>query len=148
MYCTAVGTRSPQSHRHRVHVIQFGLAAGEWANSNLTVMLCRMNVEEEYAIAGRFWLSEMARMIQKGCKVIFIVSKDIVTNRIEVILNQVIFNQNSSKPCLIPIMFNCDLSNIDERLRQLLLPYVLLHHYDSNLYNRLKKAVFDECARD
>ena len=108
-------------------------------------MLRHMNVEEEYAIAGRFWLSEITRMTRKGYKVIFIVSTDAVTSRFEVILNQVIFNQNSREPCLIPIMFICDLSDIDEQLKELLQSYVLLHHHDSNLYDRLKLAVCDKC---
>ena len=141
----SVGTRNSPSYRHKAHVIHFGPDAGEWVNSKLTEMLCQMNVEEEYAIAGRFWLSEMARMIQKGYKVIFIVSRDIVTSHLEVMLNQVIFNQNSKEPCLIPILFKCNLNNIDEHLKQLLSPYVLLHDNDDNLYNKLKQAVCDEC---
>ena len=127
-------------------MIHFGPDAGEWVNSNLTEMLRQMNVEEEYAIAGRFWLSEITRMTKKGYKVIFIVSRDIVTSRFEVMLNQVIFNQNSRKPCLIPIMFNCDLNNVDDQLKELLEPYVLLYHCENNLYNRLKLAVCDKCC--
>ena len=125
-------------------MIYFGPDAGEWVNSHLTEMLHQMNVEEEYAIAGRFWLSGMARMIQKGCKVIFIVSRDIVTSHWEVMFNQVIINQNSWEPCLIPIMFNCTLNDIDSHLWQLLSPYVLLHHDDDNLYSKLTKAVCDQ----
>ena len=126
-------------------MIHFGPDAGEWVNSNLTEMLHQMNVEEEYAIAGRFWLFEITRMMNKGYKVIFIVSRDIVRSRFEIMLNQLIFNQSSRKPCLILIMFNCTLRNIDERLELLLRPYVLLHYNDPNLYNSLKQAVCGKC---
>ena len=123
-----------------------GSDAGKWVNSELTKMLCDMNVEEEYAIAGRLWLSEITRMTKKGYKVIFVVSRSVSTSRFEVMLNQVIFNQNFRQPCLIPIMFNCTLDDIDHELKDLLRPYVLLRHCDNNLYNNLKKAVCDKCC--
>lgn len=135
------------SHRHKAHVIHFDSQdARQWVDDNLTEMLLQMNVEEEYALAGRLWLSEITRMIRKGYKVIIVVSRDMITSRFEVILNQIIFKQNSKQSCLIPIMFNCTVNDFDENLKTLLLTYVLLYHDQSNLFDHLKQAICDRCS--
>ena len=118
--------------------------AKQWVNDHLVGMLHQMNVEEEYAIAGRPWFKEIRRMIKKHYKVIVVISEDIVsTSRFEAMLYQIMMKQSCSHPCLIPIMFNCTLEHFsDEELA----PYVLLHHDDVNLYDRLKKAICDKCC--
>jgi len=136
--------------KHKVHVVHFGSEdARRWVDDHLTGMLNRMNVEEEYAIAGRFWLSEITRIVKRGYKVIIIISKDIVTaSHSEVMLNHIILKQNSREPCLIPIMLNCTLANLDEDLSSLLQPYVILHHNEANLDKRLKQAICDKCDQN
>lgn len=115
----------------------------QWINNYLTKMLCQMNVQEEYAIAGRFWLSEITRMVRQGYKVIVVISSDVVTSHLDVMLNKMIFEQNSREPCFIPILFNCTLDDLHEHLKLLLKPYVLLKHNDTNIYDRLKQAIYD-----
>ena len=117
------------NNKHRAHVMHFNSEdAKQWMDNQLTKMLCRMNVEEEYAIAGRLWLSECTRMIKRGYKVIVLISKDVMTSRFEVTLNHIINRQDCRQPCFIPIMFNCKPDDLHDDLRSLLAPYVILHH--------------------
>ena len=118
--------------------------AKQWVDNHLTEMLHQMNVEEEYAIAGRLWLSESTRMIRRGYKVIVLISKDVVTSRFEITLNHIINRQDCRQPCFIPIMFNCTLGDLHDDLRSLLMSYVILHHDDTKLYDRLKQAICDQ----
>ena len=122
--------------KHKVHVMHFGSEdAIQWVDNHLTRMLHQMDVEEEYATAGRLWVQEIKRMVEEGFKVIIVINRETVTkNDFNVLLNQIIFKQNYKKPCLIPIT----LDNIDD---DQLNPYILLRHDDTNLYDRLKQAI-------
>lgn len=113
----------------------------QWINHDLTEMLNEMNVQEEYAIAGRTWLSESRRMIKRGYKVIIVISKDAIKDHLEVMLNHVIFNQNSEEPCIILIMYKCTRDDLHENIKSMLRPYVLLYHNDNNFCDRLKQAI-------
>lgn len=137
-----VAPRISCSHRHKAHVMHFDEEdAREWVNNHLIEILCKMNVEEEHAIAGRLWSKEISRMIGEGYKVIVVISKNIITkNHFETTLQQIIVKQNCRQPCLIPITFNCTLQNYDE-----LKPYVVLSHNQPDLYDRLKQAICDQC---
>ena len=133
---------APCNDKHRAHVMHFNSEdTKQWVDNELAKMLQQMNVEEEYAIAGRLWLSECTRMIRKGYKVIVLISKDVVTSRFEIALNHVINGQDCRQPCLIPIMFNCELDDLHDDLQSLLVSYVILHHDDARLYDRLKQAI-------
>ena len=138
-------TIAPINAKHRAHVMHFDSEdAKQWTDNHLTKMLRQMDVEEEYAIAGRLWLSECTRMIRKGYKVIVLISKDAVTSRFEITLNHIINQQNCRMPCFIPIMFNCTLSDLHGELQSLLKSYVILHHDDARLDDRLKQAICDQ----
>ena len=116
-----------------------------WIDNNLTNILHQMNVQEEFTIAGRFWLSEINRMVKENYKVIIVISKDVASPEYETPLNQIIIKQDHRKPCLITILFSCTQSDLCEDVESLLAPYVLLRHNEANLYNRLKQAICDQC---
>ena len=117
----------------------------DWIDNDLTDILDQMNVQQEFTIVGRFWLSEINRMVKENYKVIVVISKDVAAPKCETSLNQIIIKQDHRKPCLITILFNCTRSDLCEDVESLLAPYVLLHHNEPNLYDRLKKAICDQC---
>ena len=117
----------------------------QWIDNYLTDILRRMNVQQEFTIAGQLHLSEIHRMIKENYKVIVVISKDVAATKCETLLNQIIFKQDCRKPCLITILFNCTRGDLCEGIESLVVRCVLLHHNERNLYDRLKQAICDQC---
>lgn len=114
----------------------------QWVDNQLTGMLHQMNVEEEYVIAGRWWLSEIGRIIQRGYKVIIVISKNTITiSRFEIIIHHIIFRQTFRQSFFIPILFNCTLQDFDDNVKSVLDPYTYLKHDQQNLYECLRNAI-------
>ena len=133
----------------RVHMLSDGTSQSEgWISDTLMPMLDSLNVTVECNIAGRPWVMEIPRLIKTGCKIIVVVTKDslqvnCLTNQFSIKLVQAVSLQNFNifDPVVIPVLLNCELTDLQDSIQELLSIYTLVRHDQVNT-DRLEQSLF------
>jgi len=119
-----------------------------WISDTLMPMLDSLNVTVECNIAGRPWVMEIPRLIKTGCKIIVVVTKDslqvnCLTNQFSIKLVQAVSLQNFNifDPVVIPVLLNCELTDLQDSIQELLSIYTLVRHDQVNT-DRLEQSLF------
>ena len=121
--CVVTGAKRPKVH------IMFddSPATRRWVDDTLKKKLTNMRFELAHKIGGRPWIGEVIRMINEGCKIIMIFTKEI-SNQLTTKLIFALSKQNINKTSVIPIMFYCEVDDLSNKIQSYLSPYTVLRH--------------------
>ena len=99
-----------------------------WVNDTLKAKLTSMGSELAHKIGGRPWIQEVIRMINEGCKILIIFTKQKMSNQLTTELIFALSKQNINKTAVIPILLDCKLDDLSEEIKSYLSPYTILKH--------------------
>ena len=91
----------------------------KWVEDTLKKKLTTMGFELALKIAGRPRISEVTRLIDDGCKIIMIFTKQKISKQLSTDLIHALSKQDTTKTAVIPIFDN---------IKSCLLPYTFLKH--------------------
>ena len=114
-------------------------ATKRWVDDTLKAKLTSMGSELAYKIGGRPWIQEVPRMINEGCKILIIFTKQKVSNQLTTELIFALSEQNINKTAVIPVLLDCKLDDLSEEIKSFLSPYTVLKH--DELDDRLPQSL-------
>ena len=100
----------------------------EWVDYTLKAKLKSVGSELMHKIGGRPWISEVPRLLQEGCKIIIIFTKQRTSNQLTTQLIHALSKQNINKTTVIPILFECRIDDLSDDIKSYLSPYTVLKH--------------------
>ena len=122
--CVATGAQRP-----KVHILFDDLpATTRWVDDTLKTKVVSMGFELAHKIGGRTRIAEVIRVINEGCKIIMVFTKEEISNQLMTDLIYALSKQNINKTAVIPILLDCKLDDLSDEIKSYLLPYTVLKH--------------------
>ena len=100
----------------------------KWVEDTLKTKLTTMGFELALKIAGRPRISEVTRLIDDGCKIIMIFTRQKISKQLSTDLIHALSKQDTTKTAVIPILFECKVDDLSDNIKSCLLPYTFLKH--------------------
>ena len=122
--CVATGAK-----RRKVHIMYDDLPATKrWVDDTLKTKLTTLGCELAHKIGGRTRISEVTRIIDENCKIIMIFTKQKISNQLCIDFIYAISKQDINKTVVIPILLDCKVDDLSNKIQSYLLPYTVLKH--------------------